>query len=272
MNKVIGEKKNYLEVSYFKIKKIAIVIALFYPLIMYLILIWYKLTFIPFSDNHPFVDYWIFKKAFSYFPNNIYEYKWFIYTPSFFIIFFYINFFTFESGLIIWWILSISLLIACWYHILKNNKYSNVEKITFFILILNYAIINEVFSGNSDFILMACGIFSLFILEKTGRSRDEKYVILGNIIASLILALGMFKPALIIFFPLLILKSSRKIILFFFFGLFLLILNIQFLFQEGLFLEFIESNSSGTLVGTTTYYNDDFLNLIWRSSISGPRH
>ncbi len=34
MNKVIGEKKNYLEVSYFKIKKIAIVIALFYPLII----------------------------------------------------------------------------------------------------------------------------------------------------------------------------------------------------------------------------------------------
>ena len=250
------------------------------PIFLIILYVIIKIVYFPFTDFKLFVDYYIYKTSFEYYPFEIYDYHFFLYAPQFFLEFFWINIISFELGLIFWFVIKAIIITFCWRVFLYNVDYNQSEVVGFIIFVLGIGLINETFVANADVILLGCGFGSFYILDRAekmlirvnsheGSTSKIKYIIILNFIAGFILALGMFKILILIYLPMLIYKSNYKIVFLSAFCLWLMSLNyIFFLYPEQLF-QFIDRIKSGqTLMSQVTYYEIPILNAIWRTGFA----
>ena len=256
------------------------IIWLMLPIFLIILYVIIKIVYFPFTDFKLFVDYYIYKTSFEYYPFEIYDYHFFLYAPQFFLEFFWINILSFELGLIFWFVIKAIIITFCWRVFLYNVDYNQSEVVGFIIFVLGIGLINETFVANADVILLGCGFGSFYILDRAekmlirvnsheGSTSKIKYIIILNFIAGFILALGMFKILILIYLPMLIYKSNYKIVFLSAFCLWLMSLNyIFFLYPEQLF-QFIDKIKSGqTLMSQVTYYEIPILNAIWRTGFA----
>ncbi len=249
----------------------------FFLIILYVII---KIVYFPLTDFKIFVDYYIYKTSFEYYPNKIYDYHFFLYTPQFFVEFFWINILSFESGLIFWFVIKTIIVTFCWRIYLYNEDYNQSEVVGFIIFVLGLGLINETFVANADVILLGCGFGSFLILDKAEKmlnrvknheesSSKIKYVIMFNFIAGFVLVLGMFKILILIYLPILIYKSNYKIVFLSALCLWLMILNYIFFLYPEQIIQFIDKIKSGqTLMSQVTYYKTPLLNAVWRTGFA----
>ena len=250
---------------------IPISLALLYSIIV-------ELFFKNPANAPPFVDFYVFRNVFDYIP-NLYDYDWFIYTPSFIIEFFWIDLLSFHVVLVIWIIIKVITIMILWRIVLYSKKINFMELLMFMILVLILGMVNEIYTENSDTILLLCGMLGYFSLNKAEKiQNDETYsnkylsnnqaIILLNIFAGFFIAFGMFKPIFFIILPIIFLKSNRKYIFASVFIIWLLVSNYLFLIPE-LLVSYIERVGSGqTIVGTGLMFKNDILNIIFRNGFT----
>ena len=248
---------------------IPISLALLYCIIV-------ELFFRDFADAPPFVDLYIFRNAFENYP-NIYDYEWYIYTPAFIIEFFWLNILPFHVVLVIWIIIKIAIIMILWRIVLYSKEVNFMELLMFLILVLILGMVNDIYTENSDTILLACGMLGYFSLNKAEKiQKDEMYsnkyltnnqtILLLNGFAGFIIAFGMFKPIFFIIIPIIFLKSNRKYIFACTFIIWMLISNFLFFIHPELLVIYIERVGSGqTLVGSGLLFKNDILNIIFRN-------
>ncbi|NVM36799.1 MAG: hypothetical protein HWN81_14480 [Candidatus Lokiarchaeota archaeon] len=256
------------------------IIWLIVPFFLILIYIIVKIVYFPLTDFKLFVDYYIYKTSFEYYPIEIYDYHFFLYAPQFFLEFFWINILSFESGLIFWFVIKVIIITICWRVYLYNADYNQSEVVGFIIFVLGVGLINETFVANADVILLGCGFGSFLILDKAEKmlnrvnnheesSSKINYIIILNLIAGFVLALGMFKILILIYLPILIYKSNSKIVFLSAFFLWLMISNYTFFLYPEQLIQFIDKIKRGqTLMSQVSYYKEPLLNAIWRTGFA----
>ncbi|MFX1275939.1 MAG: glycosyltransferase 87 family protein [Promethearchaeota archaeon] len=249
---------------------IPISIALVYSLII-------EFFFKSSVSVRPFCDFYVFKQVFENYP-MIYNDIWYVYTSAFVVEFFWIKFIPFYYGVAIWIILKIIIIVLIWRTLLFSKDMRNIfELLVFAILVLILGMVNEIYTENSDTLLLACGFLSYICLDKAQKiQKDEGYsskytsknqtIILYNIFAGFIIAFGIFKPIFIIFLPLLFFKSNRKLIFISMFFIWLLVSNVPFIIYPELIIQYIErAGGAQTLVGEELLFKNNFLNIIFRN-------
>jgi len=251
---------------------IPISLALLYSIII-------EIFFKSFADAPPFVDLYIFRNSFVNYP-NLYNYDWYIYTPAFIIEFFWINILPFNIVLVIWIIIKITFIMILWRIILYSKKINFMEFLTFIILVLILGAVNDIYTENSDTVLLACGMLGYFSLNKAEKIQNDdtysnKYlsnnqaIILLNMFAGFIIAFGMFKPIFFVILPIIFLKSNRKYIFISTFIIWLIVSNFLFFLNLKLLILYIERAGSGqTLVGSGLLFKSDILNIIFRNGFT----
>ncbi|MBD3211242.1 MAG: DUF2029 domain-containing protein, partial [Candidatus Lokiarchaeota archaeon] len=176
---------------------------------------------IPYSQGIDFVDFYIYKETFTYYPERIYDYPLYIYLPQFLIEFFWINLYPLDIGKVMWSLLKLGLITLIWSVVVLEDFFNKIESLMFIILVLTLGFLNDFILGNSDTILLFCGFFGYYLLEKAEQS-DSTEMELANqglkkkifnkssiftLISGILTGFALYKPLFFPFALLLLLKS-----------------------------------------------------------------